>query len=356
MTRFIESVSTHQLLPPYHSEESVVHGFLFDIDPKAIQTYCDTYLNLGDPQQRGFHYRPITEAPFGLLSHTTYPRLCSLDWKTAQSLGVKASEWDHLTQTEFFVAVPVHRFQVTRANLLVDPVIQWVQPFIVTNNATSAFSSREILGLETLYGQIVLQLPRQPRGFTFSVSLPSWKEFAPNSAQAMLPFAYVDRGAPLDAAAGQEALEGKLAKVIATLEAAIPDLASLAEGKFPETLELLILKQFRSAADATQAIYQALVTCENRYSDVANMTLYDPAAVTIDFQNGDMVDEITGTFLGMKSKYRPPPMMVTADGTPLPQGKPKVRTVKARLAFSFTSTIDLMNIKSQFNFRHCTPS
>jgi hypothetical protein len=39
MTRFIESISTHQLLPPYHSEGAKVNGFLFEIATTAIQTY-----------------------------------------------------------------------------------------------------------------------------------------------------------------------------------------------------------------------------------------------------------------------------------------------------------------------------
>ena len=82
MTQFIESVSTHQLLPPYHSENSKVYCFLFDIGISAIQTYCDTFLNLGEPSERPFHYRPVPEAPFGLLSVTDYPALCSLDQKT----------------------------------------------------------------------------------------------------------------------------------------------------------------------------------------------------------------------------------------------------------------------------------
>ncbi len=286
MTQFIESVSTHQLLPPYHSENSKVYCFLFDIGISAIQTYCDTFLNLGEPSERPFHYRPVPEAPFGLLSVTDYPALCSLDQKTAQTFGVKTQEWDHLTQTEFYVAVPVHRFRVTADNVLVDPVIQWVQPIIITNNATSAFSGREILGLETLYGEIKSPPAAKPGGFAFNVSLPSWVVFAPNSPQTMMPFVTINGGPRLDAASTQSAVD---AGVIAQLKAAIPDLAGMLEGRFPETLELVILKQFRSAADATQAIYQALITCENRYSNVTGMTVYDPDAVTIDFQNGAMV-------------------------------------------------------------------
>ncbi len=343
MTQFIESVATHQLLPPYQSENSVVHCFLFEIGLKAIQSYCDTFLNLGDQSHPPFFYRPITEAPFGLLTVTEYPRLCSLDTKTAQSLGVQTKEWDHVRQTEFFVAVPVHRYRVTGANLLVDPVIQWVQPIIVVDNATSAFSGREILGLDTLYGEIKTAPATQPGGFSFKVSLPSWMIFLPNSPQTMQPFVTINGGPPLDADSGQNGVD---TAAMAQLETAIPDLAGLLEGRFPETLELVILKQFRSAADATQAIYQALITCENRYSNVTDITLFDPDAVTIDFQNGAMVQEILDTFLDLPTTTG---MVVRKPGDRT--HRPYYRRATVKMAARFTATIDLMDIKSQFNFR-----
>lgn len=348
MTQFIESVSTHQLLPPYHSDNSKVYCFLFDITIGAIQTYCDTYLNLGDAQRRGFHYRPVPEAPFGLLSVTEYPALCSLDQKTARTFGVKTKEWDHLTQTEFYVAVPVHRYRVTKDNVLVDPIIQWVQPIIITNNATSAFSGREILGLETLYGEIKSPPAAKPGAFVFNVSLPSWVVFAPNSPQTMMPFVTINGGPALDAASAQEAVD---TSVIAQLEAAIPDLAGMLEGRFPETLELVILKQFRSAADATQAIYQALIICENRYSNVSGVTVYNPDAVTIDFQNGAMVGEIIHTFLSVPTRtgrvvFKPVPGRKVGRSFAPHYTRPVVK-----MAVSFTATIDLMDIKTQFTFR-----
>ncbi|HEY1880313.1 MAG TPA: hypothetical protein VGG68_10300 [Caulobacteraceae bacterium] len=348
MTQFIESVSTHQLLPPYRSENSKVHCFLFDISVGAIQKYCDTFLNLGEPSNRGFHYRPIAEAPFGLLSVTEYPALCSLDQKTAQSFGVKTQEWDHLRQTEFYVAVPVHRYRVTGGNVLVDPVIQWVQPIIITDNATSAFSGREILGLETLYGEIKSPPATKPGGLSFNVSLPSWVVFAPNSPQTMMPFVAINSGPPLAAALAQNAVNSS---AIAQLEAAIPDLAGMLEGRFPETLELVILKQFRSAADATQAIYQALIICENRYSNVTDMTVYDPHSVTIDFQNGAMVREIIHTFLDVPTStglvvFKPVPGRKVGRSQAPHYTRPLVK-----MAVSFTATIDSMDIKTQFTFR-----
>jgi hypothetical protein len=353
MTQFIESFSTHQLLPPYHSEESEVQGFLFKIGVEAIQTFCDTFLNLGDQSQRPFLYKPIADAPFGMLTITRYPKLCSLDRRTPESLGVKgAAEWDHLEQTEFFAAVPVHRYSVTAANLLVDPVVQWVQPFIIVDNATSAFSGREILGLDTLYGDI--SNPREPKiagGDTFKISLPSWKRFAPNSAQEMLSFATIDRGPPLTDAEYQAAVGQGLADVITELENAIPDLAGIAEGKFPETLELVILKQFRSAANATQAIYQALITCENRYSNVTDMRIFDAKSVKIEFLDGDMVDEILSAFLNLPRKHLDVPMIEDPDGSKRPLVTSWSRQVPVVMAFSFTATIDLMTMKSQFNFR-----
>jgi len=344
MTQFIESISTHQLLPPYQSINSQVNGFLFDIGADAIAAYCDRFLNLGDPLERGFIYKPLYAAPFGLLTLTQYPSMCSLDRLVPKSFGVSAGEWDHLQQNEFFCAVPVYRYRLTPANIMFDPVIRWIQPFIVVDNATSAFSGREILGLDMLYGHIDVGDGAKPGGMSVNVSVPAWETFRPDCPQKMAPFIEVQMGPPLendgspDSQAAMESLSLNTGGVIAQLQAAIPALGSIAHGVFPEAMDLVILKQFRAAGDPYTAIYQALVGARCRYSEVSELKLYDASTVSVQFMGGDMVDEIIRTFLNLAPSWPGTmdlqPLLTPKMAFSAPPPPPPPTLANIRMAFS----------------------
>ncbi|HEV7157674.1 MAG TPA: hypothetical protein VGN38_04895 [Caulobacteraceae bacterium] len=344
MTQFIESFATHQLLPPYHSDNSKVYGFFFEIKVDAIQAYCDVFLNIGDQSSRPFLYRPITDAPFGILTFTDYPALCSTDKEIPRSLGVTTSHWDHLRQKELSVAVPVNRYRLTSANVLVEPTVQWVQPVVVLDNATSAFSGREILGLEALYGHVdVVDPPLKPGGVSIRVSLPSWETFAPDACEQMLPFASIDCEAALPGATDEDHRQQSdtlgLTPIIGQLRQALPHLRDFGDGLLPETMQMVLLKQFRDAGDPNLAIHQSLVGVRRRYSDIVGMRLYDPGAISVQFTDGAMVDEILNAFLDLHFLTQS-----VRDGI-------VTRTLKTAMAFSFTATVDADRIETLFTFR-----
>lgn len=351
MTRFIESFATHQLLPPYHSQDSKVHCFFFDIAIDAIQTYCDTFLNIGGQQSRPFFYRPISAAPFGILTFTDYPRLCSRDRATPLSFGVQTGQWDHLHQKELFVAVPVYRYALTSENILVEPEVHWVQPVVILDNATSAFSGREILGIEALYGHVdQITPPVKPEGVSIRVDLPSWRRFAPDSLEEMRPFASIDSDAALPGESDEDhRLQSQtlgIERFVDELRATLPALRSYGEGFLPESMQMVMLKQFRDAGDPNLAIHQSLVGARCRYSDIRDVRMYDPGAIKVKFTEGAMVDEFISTFLGLHYRHS----SVADDAAP------SSRALKTRVAFSFTATVDLDQIETLFTFRDPSPA
>jgi hypothetical protein len=340
MSRFVESFATQQLLPPYHSTGATVNAFVFQLAPHVVQSYCDRFFNLGTTSRRPFHYKALPSAPIGLLVVTQYPNISSLNDENEQLFGPRARQWDDLQQKELYAAVPVVRYRVASHNVLVEPTIEWVQPFLILDNSTSAFSGREILGLESLYGEIEVGPATDAVGFSMSTLLLSWKVFSPQSLQQLLPFADIQTGPPMPAGTTPDArpaarlIDADTAIYVEELRAAIPNMDGLAGGLFPAAMPLAILKQFRDAGNPALAIYQSLVSAQCRYSNLSDLQFYDPAKCLVRFTEGAMVDEIISTFLDLRD---------FAAAT-----EPKILPVT--MAFSFTTDIDVEEIRTLHQF------
>jgi hypothetical protein len=333
--RFIESFATQQLLPPFSSEGVTVHAFLFRLSVKVIQDYCDRFLNLGDPRTRPYHYMSLKEAPIGVLAISHYPVVSS---RAPQDPihGIEG-DWNYdVRQDELYAAAPVLRYSI-QGDQLVDPQLEWVQPFIVCNNATSAFSGREILGLETLYGEFKFD-ETADKSICVSTSLPSWRVFRPDSPQEILPFLSARTGPPMTedeakALAEQFAADPASVADLMALEAAIPDLERVAAGLFPATMRMVILKQFREAGDPSKAIYQALVSADCRYTRIREVKEYAPDGCCLQFTPGAMVDEIIGTLLDI------PTAELDNSIKPGSSAQTGGQELVVRMAFSFTADI-----------------
>jgi hypothetical protein len=344
--RFIESFATQQLLPPNEALGVIVNAFVFRLAPPVIQAYCDRFFNLGDPARRKFHYTAFPAAPFGMLALTQHPDISSLDPHSPTSLGWSGRQWDHLAQNELYAAVPITRYRLVDGSVLVDPIIQWMQPFTVVNNATSAFSGREVLGTETLYGDV--DVGTDSSAFSAKISIPSWTVFAPNSEQTMSPFVDIQTGPVLgdtqgDAADKALADDAGTAALLQELEAAIPNLEGFVGGLFPAAMETVILKQFRDAGNPTKAVYQSLVAAQSHYANVRNVKTYDPSACVISFTGGAMVDEIISTFLDLHQLRPNDPSMIAGAGG-------KATRLPATMAFSFTADLEFGDITTLHDF------
>lgn len=289
MPQYAQSVANQQTPPPYHFPDIAAKAFLIDVRMDTVQSYCDTFFNLGKAEERGFVYGPLAVFPYALLMVIRYPMMLNANRTVLGYRGLPFADRGYASQNEVFLAVPVLRRGVGGARVLLDLSVEWALPFIVVNNSTSAFSGREILGLKKLWGEIDLGTGIYPGGFSAEVRLPGWPSLDPEAVQTMMSFVTIETGTPLPSvgrrsavASPWTALQSPLILKAFELAAQLFDGANtLANGFIPNPMRLVSLKQFRDAADPHRAIYQALVSARSRYYDVHQLQLYNEQDVSI---------------------------------------------------------------------------
>ncbi|HEY1880312.1 MAG TPA: hypothetical protein VGG68_10295 [Caulobacteraceae bacterium] len=343
MPQFVQSVANQQTPPPYHFPGVTAHAFVIDIQMAAVQTYCDTYFNLGDERERGFVYRPFSVWPYALLMVVQYPLMINTNRTELGLDEIPFADRGYSSQNEVFLAVPLVRHGVTPQNLLLNAAIEWALPFIVVDNSTSAFSGREILGLEKLWGRIDLGSGQFPNGFSASVEIPGWSSLDPKAMQRMRRVLHITTGSPLPGVGHKSSvtsawtmLESPIVlKSFQGLADAFDSLVTMSNGVIPTPMRLVALKQFRDAADPHRAIYQALVGARSKYYDIANLTLYNEQDVAITLDTSGSFAEIAKIFLPNT------PGPATAD--------PKV-SIAAHAAFGFTANLDFDEMSTLHTF------
>jgi hypothetical protein len=349
MPKFVQSVANQQTPPPYHFPNVRAHGFLIDIPMDAVQTYCDTYFNLGDAKERGFVYRPVAMWPYALLMVIEYPMMINSNRGQLGYAEIPFADRGYASQNEVFLAVPVLRHGAGVANFLLDAAVEWALPFIVVDNTTSAFSGREILGLEKLWGEIDLGAGSYPRGFSVRVSIPGWTSLNSQVMQQMLPIIAVTTGTPLpsvgrasDVTSPWTTLQSPFAlKAFEFVAGAFDGLCTLSSGLIPSPMNLVALKQFRDARDPHRAIYQALVGARSRYYDVSDLQLYNEQDVSITLNPSGSFAEIARIF----APAPPDPRAAGAETDPVaPLG------LTARGAFSFRANLDFDEMRTVHTF------
>ena len=357
--QYVESYATQQLLPPYWSPDVAVEVFLFELNKQAIQKYCDERFNLGDPARRGLTYKAMDGAQFGAITIIHSPRISSQDTGVPTHLGIKTSEWDHVDVTEVCVAVPVCRYRNGPGNFLVDRQVEWYEPLVVTNSPTWAISNREVVGLQTLWGEIKLNdwdpvvPPPVIPGYNLSVSMPMWQVFTPRCAQAVLPFLDISTGPPvlaadIDSLPHMGGLDDPATlDFLDELKAALPDFYPLASGEGRGAMQFVFLKQFRDARLASLAVYQALVGARLDFTEVKDLKFFEAADVKVKFHTGAMVNQILGGFMDLDLTGVDPAKMAAATIKPMPFAEVPV---DVKLAFSFKGNALFDQIKTLHRF------
>jgi hypothetical protein len=347
MAEFVQSVANQQMPPPYHFPGVTAHGFMFEVPMAAVQRYCDTYFNLGPAAERGFAYRSIPLFPYATLMAIRYPVMISESRAHLAYNGTPFAERGYTRQNEIFVAIPLLRYGTTVQNIVLDAAIEWALPFIAVDNSTSAFSGREMLGLEKLKGEINFGAdPVDPRRFFAEVTLPGWRSLDPDCRQEMLPFLSIKTGPPLGSERdpdrrrspwgfvgtdlGRKAVEG--------LAAAFTGLDTMSLGLLPTPMQVVALKQFRDAHAVGTAVYQALVGARSRYANVTNLQFYNEKGVEIVFHDGGSFGEVIRAFLS-------PPANTSEQAATF---QPVAVPVSA--AFSFNADIDFDNMRTLHTF------
>ena len=346
MPAFIDSFATQHVLPPYGAVGVRTHVFVFRLSIQRVQAYCDKYLNLGDVAARPYHYVAVPESALGILAISDYPSLRSLTPDDHGGLRGRDEDrvgptWDNVPQKELFAAAPVRRYRVVAGGVLVDPVLQWVQPFLVNDNSSAAFAGREVLGLETLWGPVHIDISSSG-ALEVCTRLPSWRVFSRDTPQKLLTFFWADTGAPLD----RDAIAAR-ADAVASNPESVADMSVLAEGlalgRLARDMSMVILKQFRAADDPTAAIYQALVAADCHFEDIRDIDLYAEEECKVEFTTGAMVNEIISTLVDESVARLDASQRNDILGD-------ETRHLQVRLAFSFTSNVRFDAIQTLHEF------
>jgi len=288
---YVQSASSQEVPPPYHFPGVTVNAFVCDARIDIAQAWCDRFFNLGDEAQRGFRYGPAAFWPFALLLFIDYPVMISAG-RAPENIGHEIPYCDRgvVSQQEVFIAIPVVRLGIGGAALATSTV-EWMLPFITVGNPMSAVCGREMLGLEKLRAEIAFGEGEFPDSFHGQVSLPGWSVLDPDRMQRMLPF--IDartgplsptfRGAPRESSLYTLFRSRWASDAIDGLGALANLVDSASSGLVPTTMETVSLKQFRDAAQPDQALYQALIACRAKYSNIDNFRFYKEEDVQIAF-------------------------------------------------------------------------
>jgi hypothetical protein len=365
MTRFIDSFATQQLLPPWDAPGAQTWGFVIRMSPKRIRDYLDGYFNGPYPDRAPFHYAPLPGPQFGVIGVGYFPSVSSQNRATAMRLGTGQS-WDHLKHTEVYLAFPVLRHAVTPDNLLTDPRVVWVEPFIYSDNDSVVFGSREIWGSDMYLGSIAVEPGVKTPELHLDLGMIGIKTFSPRSMSELLAVLHLRTGGESKKSLGEIIKERPYLKDFlgvlagsAAFAGAIPE--GVAPSPYPGGGELNNLKQFRDCYNMGAAIYRAIVSSQTTHAQVDNIVLFDPAKVEIAFMWSDSIaglltalfDADGPNLSGPPEEHRGPPVTIPVQTfaepppkhfDPPPAASPNAMdwempslVLKAEFAFAFTS-------------------
>ena len=321
-TQYVQSDSSLDVPPPYFFPDVTVHGVIFEANMEAVQKYCDDFLNLGDPEERGFEYRAVPMWPYAQLLFLHYPLMISASqaqFEIADStgkargklgakrkLGVSLADRGTTTQNEVFVAMPVMRVGLGPKARLIKSELEWILPFIVVDQPWSCVCGREMLGLGKMMSNIHIGKGYLPGSFLGQVQMAGWREAGKGKMERSLPFLDVKTGPRLPSFRSQEPFES-LATAFADrpVRWAMEKVGGLANlvnqaslGILPTTMRTVALKQYRDAVQPSKAVYQALVGCRSKYSEMTDLQIYDERDIQVTFNDVGSFHEIVDTILG----------------------------------------------------------
>lgn len=306
---YVQSVGSLDVPPPYHFPGVTVNAFVWEAQMSAVQDYCDRFLNLGTPEERGFTYKPAPFWPYATLLFLDYPVMISSN-PAPQDMGeVPYGDRGIVSQTEVLVSLPVVRYGLGADRLVTESELECALPFIVVGNPMSAVCGREMLGLGKLLAEIKTGEGRYPDSFLGTVDLPGWSEMRTGVEQQMLRFITAETGPALPSFRTSNPARS-LATLLQSREAGwmMDGMASLSNlvdsasaGLIPTTMRTVGLKQYRDAHDTGRAVYQALVTCRSRYSNLRDFRFYDEKDAVITANCEGSFQEILEVFLDVGS-------------------------------------------------------
>jgi hypothetical protein len=285
MPLFIQRPDDPELPPPYSFPGVTIHSFELEADPGKLQQLCDALLNIGNPADRGFEYRPLL--PYVALEVLYYPKMVCT--------STPFSNWGYVSQNEAYIRFPVVKYE-SLGFLLLPMEVSNFFPFLVVDSAWSAFSGRNVIGFPKVIGTITQQTARNT-SYSASVKVPVFRQLSPQTIQTSEEIIRIQTGAR----AARAARAGRLSRrwpwaitspggLITTVESLLLEMLELID---PDLFSTIQLKQFRDAEDPTQACFQGLVHSAFEVENVSEPQFFDEASVTLSsFGSLDMVGDL----------------------------------------------------------------
>lgn len=267
MATYIERVDDPEIPPPYTFPGVMIHSFELEAKIDNLQNLCDTLLNIGNPTQRGFVYRPLL--PVVALEVLIYPKMTSNTGRFA-NLG-------YVSQYEAYFRFPVVKYE--QVGLLRVPTeVSNFFPYLIVDSSWSAFSGRNVIGFPKVIGKITQETdPNRP--YWASVEVPVFPK--PQTKQSSEEVIGIQAGTAGPAGAPLKTWPWTITAMKDLVEEAESLLVELEEMFFPNLFSTIQLKQIRDAENPMNACFQGLVHSTFRVEDVSLPQLYDSASIDL---------------------------------------------------------------------------
>lgn len=316
MTDFVESFTTQQLLPPWHSHDAETWMFLIHVHPDLMADYLDRHFNDGGPDVAPYYYEPWSDPCFGFLQVVDHPRFSSEHAQPDHESFVHDHEahprpddcqhWDTVSHAEVFFSFPARRYRRTEDNLLVEPKLVWIQPFYFDSSSYVMFSSREIWGSEKEMAKIQINQGKVLNDLHIDVSIEGFETFNPHSVAKSIGAIHLrmDEKAKRTTLAEVRDKNSHLAKIIKSLDGHLPpewtDEKPVRTLSLPE-FQINTLKQYRDVFDMHDAVYRAIIASQVEHSDIREMSVFHGDHVKVDFMWSDSMKEQYERLFGMSA-------------------------------------------------------
>ena len=275
---YVNQIGDTQNPPPYTFPDVLINSFRLKVSLDALTALCDDLLNIGDPNDRGFEFRPVF--PFVDLEVLSYPRM---EYALFPPAG-------YVSQLECCVRFFVMKYIGCHGWLWPNGEIAVFCPSLIVSNPWSAFAGRDVLGYPKLLGDFTSFSPTDPSMTIKTEVFRELFEAEKSTIDPIVTIARAPKGAKPIRPPGRKWPWGHIED----------DLLGAAErilGKSfdftPDIFESVQMKQFRDATIPFNACYQAILQSFSFIEMSGDFAELPPAQVTLnDYATFDLAKRL----------------------------------------------------------------
>jgi hypothetical protein len=275
---YVNQIGDTQNPPPYTFPDVLINSFRLKVSLDALTAICDDLLNIGDPNDRGFEFRPVF--PFVDLEVLSYPRM---EYALFPWAG-------YVSQLECCVRIFVMKYINCHGWVWPDGEIAIFCPFVIVNNPWSAFAGRDVLGYPKLIGNFTEFSASDP---SMTIKTEVFRQLfkkQKSTCEPIVTVAKAPKGAKEIEPPGRKWPWGQI-------DDDLLDAAERILGKAfvfdPDFFEAVQMKQFRDATLPFNACYQAILQALMAIEASGEFAKLPPARVTLnDYATFDLAKRL----------------------------------------------------------------